>query len=76
VTDTGALGYFGLSMGTEMGIAFPAAEPRVRCAVLGLMHTHYYEEIVADAGRIRCPARPSSLRRVGVARGRVDPAAG
>lgn len=55
VTDIGALGYFGLSMGTGMGMAFLAAEPRVRCAVLGLMHTHYYEGIVADAGRVRCP---------------------
>ena len=33
----GPVGYFGLSMGTMMGLPLVAAEPRVRVAVLGLM---------------------------------------
>jgi dienelactone hydrolase len=32
----GAVGYWGLSMGTFIGAPFIAAEPRVKCAVLGL----------------------------------------
>lgn len=55
VIDEGALGYWGISMGTGMGIALLAAEPRIRCAALGLMHTRYYERILADAARITCP---------------------
>lgn len=35
----GALGYWGLSMGTMLGLPFVAATPDVRCAVLGLMGT-------------------------------------
>ena len=33
----GPVGYFGLSMGTMMGLPLVAAEPRIVCAVLGLM---------------------------------------
>ena len=33
----GPLGYWGLSMGTMLGLPFVAATPEVRCAVLGLM---------------------------------------
>lgn len=55
VIDLGALGYWGMSMGAGMGIALLADEPRIRCAALGLMHTHYYERILADAARIICP---------------------
>jgi dienelactone hydrolase len=54
VLDAGALGYLGLSMGTAMGIPFIAAEPRVRCAVLGLMHSRS-ERVRADAARVSCP---------------------
>jgi dienelactone hydrolase len=32
----GPVGYWGLSMGTAIGVRFVAAEPRVKCAVLGL----------------------------------------
>jgi dienelactone hydrolase len=33
----GPLGYWGLSMGTMLGLPFVAATPDIRCAVLGLM---------------------------------------
>lgn len=32
----GPVGYWGVSMGTSIGVPFVAAEPRVQCAVLGL----------------------------------------
>lgn len=32
----GAVGYWGVSMGTLIGLPFVASEPRIRCAVLGL----------------------------------------
>lgn len=54
VTDPDVLGYWGLSMGSAMGIPFLAADPRVRCAVLGLMHPRS-ERVRADAARISCP---------------------
>jgi dienelactone hydrolase len=54
ILDPAALGYLGLSMGTAMGIPFIAAEPRVRCAVLGLMHSRS-ERVRADAARVSCP---------------------
>jgi len=54
LTDPGDLGYWGLSMGSAMGIPFLAAEPRVRGAVLGLMHARS-ERVRADAARISCP---------------------
>jgi len=57
--DASALGYWGLSMGTALGISLLAAEPRIRAAVLGLMHANWPappgERIRADAGRVRCP---------------------
>jgi dienelactone hydrolase len=42
-------------MGAALGIALLAAEPWVRCAAIGLMHNRYYDQILADAARIRCP---------------------
>jgi len=33
----GPTGYWGVSMGTMFGVPFLAAEPRIKCAVLGLM---------------------------------------
>jgi dienelactone hydrolase len=54
LTNPGDLGYWGLSMGSAMGIPFLAAEPRVRGAVLGLMHARS-ERVRADAARISCP---------------------
>ncbi len=37
VSPDAAVGYWGLSMGTILGLPFVAAEPRVRACVLGLM---------------------------------------
>jgi dienelactone hydrolase len=39
VKDDARVGYWGLSMGTILGLPFVAAEPRVQAAVLGLMGT-------------------------------------
>jgi dienelactone hydrolase len=36
VGDEGPVGYWGVSMGTAIGVPFVAAEPRITCAVLGL----------------------------------------
>jgi dienelactone hydrolase len=32
----GAVGYWGVSMGTAIGVPFVASEPRIRCAIFGL----------------------------------------
>ena len=36
VDGTDRIGYWGVSMGTAIGVPFVAAEPRIRCAVFGL----------------------------------------
>lgn len=36
VDHTSAIGYWGVSMGTAIGVPFVAAEPRIKCAVFGL----------------------------------------
>ncbi len=55
----GPVGYFGLSMGTMMGLPLVVAEPRVRAAVLGLMGAWgpTADRLVDDAGRLSCPVR-------------------
>ncbi len=35
-TAVGPVGYWGVSMGTAIGLPFVASEPRISCAVLGL----------------------------------------
>lgn len=50
----GALGYWGLSMGTAVGVPLLAAEPRLRAAVIGLMHARS-PRVRADAARVACP---------------------
>lgn len=54
---TGPLGYWGLSMGTILGLPLVAAEPTVEAAVLGLMGMTgpTRARIAADAPRVRCP---------------------
>lgn len=55
----GPVGYFGLSMGTMMGVPVIAAEPRVRAAVLGLMGIWGPNgpRLATDAARVNCPVR-------------------
>jgi dienelactone hydrolase len=53
----GPTGFWGLSMGTILGLPLVAAEPRITVAVLGLMGSTgpTRERIVADAPRVTCP---------------------
>lgn len=53
----GPVGYWGLSMGTILGLPLVAAEPRVAAAVLGLMGLAgpTSDRIAADAPLVRCP---------------------
>jgi dienelactone hydrolase len=53
----GAVGYWGLSMGTILGLPTVAAEPRIQVAVLGLMGLTgpTKSRIAADATRVCCP---------------------
>ena len=53
VVVEGGVGYWGLSMGTMIGLPFVADEPRVRCAVLGLACLSGWpnEAVRADAAR-------------------------
>jgi len=48
------VGYWGLSMGTSLGLPFVAQEPRVRAAALGLMGVRN-ERLGQAAERLRCP---------------------
>lgn len=51
------VGYWGLSMGTILGLPFVAADKRLKAAVLGLMGITgpTRDRIAADAGRVTCP---------------------
>ena len=51
------VGYWGLSMGTILGLPLVAAEPRITAAVLGLCGTTgpTAERLTADAATITCP---------------------
>ena len=53
----GPVGWWGLSMGTILGLPLVAAEERIAVAVLGLMGLTgpSRERIAADAPRVRCP---------------------
>ena len=55
----GPVAYFGLSMGTMMGVPLIAAEARVRVAVLGLMGIWGPNggRMAEDAPRVLCPVR-------------------
>lgn len=55
--DAGAIGWFGISMGTAYGLPLCAADARVRAALLGMWGTSHAhgERMVADARKVRCP---------------------
>jgi dienelactone hydrolase len=61
--DADRLGYWGLSMGTMLGLPFVAAEPRIAAAVLGLcgflgpsaIRGRFNERHRGDAPNITCP---------------------
>lgn len=57
VDNDAEVGYWGLSMGTILGLPFVAAEPRVRAAVLGLMGAAgpTRERLVSDAASVTVP---------------------
>lgn len=46
------VGYWGVSLGTAVGLPLTAAEPKITAAVLGLMG---YETLAADAARLTVP---------------------
>jgi dienelactone hydrolase len=52
-----SIGWWGVSMGTIIGLPFVAAEPRIAAAVLGLMGLTgpTMDRIAADAPKVRCP---------------------
>ncbi len=54
---TGPVGWWGLSMGTILGLPFVAAEPRMAVAVLGCMGMTgpTRARIEADAPKVTCP---------------------
>ncbi|TVZ00921.1 alpha/beta hydrolase [Trebonia kvetii] len=51
---SGPLGYFGVSLGSSIGVPLVAAEPRIGAAVLGLMG---HETLAAHAARITVPVQ-------------------
>jgi dienelactone hydrolase len=55
--DSGAVGWFGLSMGTAYGVPLCAAEARIRAALLGMWGTSHAhgERLLAAAAQVRCP---------------------
>jgi len=55
--ELGPVGYWGVSMGTILGLPFVAAEPRIEAAVLGLMGLTgpTAGRIAADAPLVACP---------------------
>jgi hypothetical protein len=57
LVDEPAVGYWGLSMGTILGLPLVAAEPRITACVLGLMGATGPTKgrIVADAARVTVP---------------------
>ena len=61
--DADRIGYWGLSMGTVLGLPFVASEPRVRAALLGACGLaaagpnpgRFGDRLRADAARVTCP---------------------
>ena len=57
--EPGRVGYFGLSMGTMMGLPFTATDMRIRVALLGLMGTQgpNAKDLEKLAPVVSCPVR-------------------
>jgi pimeloyl-ACP methyl ester carboxylesterase len=57
ILGSGPVGWWGLSMGTILGLPVVAAEPRISAAVLGLMGVAgpTKERLLHDAGLVHCP---------------------
>jgi dienelactone hydrolase len=55
--DPGAVGWYGISMGTAYGLPFVASEPRIRAAVLGMWGTSRVNSgrLVSDARKVSIP---------------------
>jgi fermentation-respiration switch protein FrsA (DUF1100 family) len=51
----GPVGYWGVSLGTMVGVPLAAAEPRISAAVFGLAGTGYRNSLGEAAGRIGIP---------------------
>ena len=51
----GPVGYWGVSLGTMVGVPLAAAEPRISAAVFGLAGTGYRGSLAEAAGRIHIP---------------------
>ena len=52
----GEVGYWGVSMGTSIGVPYLAVEPRVKCAVLGLNGLRSgQDEFAKQASSIKIP---------------------
>lgn len=58
VADGGAIGYWGVSMGTSIGVPLLAVERRFKCAVLGLAQLHPdHSDLREAARRVTVPLR-------------------
>jgi len=55
--DPGAIGWYGVSMGTAYGLPLLAAEPRIRAAVLGMWGLSYPNSgrLGLEAPQVQCP---------------------
>jgi cephalosporin-C deacetylase-like acetyl esterase len=51
VGNTSQIGYWGVSMGTAIGVPFVASEPRIKCAVLGLAGLRPGQTAFEDAAK-------------------------
>jgi dienelactone hydrolase len=51
VGNSGCIGYWGVSMGTAIGVPFVASEPRIKCAVFGLAGLRAGATALEDAAK-------------------------
>jgi dienelactone hydrolase len=55
--DAGAIGWYGVSMGTAYGLPLAAADSRIKVALLGMWGTNFVnsQRLADDAPKVRCP---------------------